>query len=106
MKGVPEMKEKRLLFLGIVTEGADTTITASASLQTQGRGPLAFEVDWGDGSSVDRGKAGPGVPFTLGHSYPDGHAYTLDLRIGDMIAEDESSIRLRACVRSGIPQPA
>jgi len=99
------MKEKRLLILGILAEGAETTITASASPGLRDNDAVAFEVDWGDGSSVDKGKAGSGVPFTVGHSYPDGHVYTMDLRIGDMIAEDESSIRLRACVHSGIPQP-
>lgn len=93
------MEKKRLLILGILAEGARTTITASASPPHRNDQALAYKIDWGDGSSPDTGRTGPGVPFSLGHRYPDQGTYTMDLRVGDDSAEEESSLHLRTCVQ-------
>ena len=88
------MENKEFLMIGVLAEGARTTITATASTVDQNYHPLVYEIDWGDDTPVHTGEAYRGVPFSMSHDYSHRGIHGVDLRIGDGIDGEKSSIRL------------
>ena len=94
------MGRQEFLLVGVLTEGTHATVTATASPTDQDDRPLAYEIDWGDGSPLDAGQARVGVPFSLGHTYPSQGAYVVGLRVGDELGQEAPSVRLGSSVHS------
>jgi hypothetical protein len=77
------MENKEFLLIGILAEGARTTITATASTVDKNDHPLIYEIDWGDGTPVHTGEVCRGVPFSLAHDYSHRGIHGVNVHVRD-----------------------
>lgn len=88
------MERRELLVLSLLEERNQVTLTATTSHLSPDDCPVAYEIDWGDGSPLDKGTADCAVPFSVMHPYQSEGTYKVAFSVKDRDGVQVSSLSL------------
>ncbi len=88
------METRELLVLSLLEERNHVTLTATTSHLSPDVCPVAYEIDWGDSSALDKGTADCGAPFSVIHPYGSQGTYKVAFNVKDRDGVQVSSLSL------------